>query len=101
MGGLFAPYRCASTETRHAYYAAYAAHCLGSFHVCAAPPKPQEPLLTGRRIMRCGFPHWAAETSRADYDVTQPFALIDMHKNAQRLVALNTLQHIRPGFIRP
>ena len=57
------------------------------------PPKPQEPLLTpsltGRRIVALWFPHWAAETSRADYDATQPFALIDMHKNAQRLVGLN------------
>ncbi|NBR51081.1 MAG: hypothetical protein EBT87_04900, partial [Alphaproteobacteria bacterium] len=53
------------------------------------PPKPQEPLLTGRRIIALWFPHWAAETSRADYDVAEPFALIDMHKNAQRLVALN------------
>jgi len=53
------------------------------------PPKPQEPLVTGRRIVALWFPHWAAETSRADYDATQPFALIDMHKNAQRLVSLN------------
>ena len=61
------------------------------------PPKPQEPLrtasatnaVTGRRIIALWFPHWAAETSRADYDATQPFALIDMHKNAQRLVGLN------------
>jgi len=48
-----------------------------------------EPRLTGRRIVALWFPHWAAETGRADYDATQPFALIDMHKNAQRLVGLN------------
>ena len=53
------------------------------------PPKPQEPLITARRIVALWFPHWAAETSRADYDATQPFALIDMHKNAQRLISLN------------
>ena len=45
--------------------------------------------LTGRRIIALWFPHWAAEISRADYDAAQPFALIDMHKNAQRLVGLN------------
>jgi protein ImuB len=49
----------------------------------------QAPRPTGRRIAALWFPHWAAETSRADYDVAAPFALIDMHKNAQRLVALN------------
>jgi protein ImuB len=57
------------------------------------PPKPEEPLheprLTGRRIVALWLPHWAAETARADYDAERPFALIDMHKNAQRLVGLN------------
>ena len=57
------------------------------------PPKPQEPfaspVLTGRRIVALWFPHWAAETCRAPYQANRPFALIDMHKNAQRLISLN------------
>ncbi|MGI9439237.1 MAG: Y-family DNA polymerase [Parvibaculales bacterium] len=54
------------------------------------PPMPlHNPRMTGRRIVALWFPHWGAETSRTDYDVAQPFALIDMHKNAQRLVGLN------------
>lgn len=70
---------------------------------------PQKPLASARRIIALWFPHWAAETqptkssaaetqptkSRAaevsafDGEPTQPFALIDKHKNAQRLVGLN------------
>ncbi len=63
-----------------------------------------EPRLTGRRIIALWFPHWAAETSRTDYDVQQPFALIDMHKNAQRLVGLNIAageSGLYPGMTLP
>lgn len=60
-------------------------------------PTPQEPLQklqqkprpSGRRIIALWFPHWAAEIAASDHDRAQPFALIDQHKNAQRLVALN------------
>ena len=48
-----------------------------------------KPVPTGRRIIALWFPHWAAEVSAFAHDATQPFALIDKHKNAQRLVALN------------
>ncbi len=78
------------------------------------PPQipPQVPLheprhelcLTGRRIIALWFPHWAAETSRADYDAHAPFALIDMHKNAQRLVGLNSAageSGLYPGMTLP
>lgn len=54
-------------------------------------PTPQKPLPTGRRILALWFPYWAAEVSTATYDPTRPFALIDKHKNAQRLVALTPL----------
>ena len=54
---------------------------------------PQEPLHkptpSGRRIVALWFPHWAAEVAVSDHEAAQPFALIDKHKNAQRLVALN------------
>lgn len=50
---------------------------------------PQKPLSSGRRIVALWFPHWAADVASFDHDATQAFALIDKHKNAQRLVALN------------
>ena len=58
---------------------------------------PQEPLHkplhkptpSGRRIVALWFPHWGAEVAAFEHDATHPFALIDKHKNAQRLVALN------------
>ena len=50
---------------------------------------PQKPLPSGRRIVALWFPHWAADVASFDHDATQAFALIDKHKNAQRLVALN------------
>ena len=50
---------------------------------------PQKPLPSGRRIVALWFPHWGAETQPSDHDAAQPFALIDKHKSAQRLVGLN------------
>lgn len=50
---------------------------------------PQKPLPSGRRIVALWFPHWGAETQSFAHDAAHPFALIDKHKNAQRLVALN------------
>lgn len=56
-------------------------------------PTPQKPLHkpnpSGRRIVALWFPHWAAEVIAFDYEAAQPFALIDKHKNVQRLIALN------------
>lgn len=50
---------------------------------------PQKPLASGRRIIALWFPYWATEISNAAYDKSCAFALIDKHKSAQRLVALN------------
>ena len=55
---------------------------------------PQKPLPSGRRIVALWFPYWAAEVAAFDHDATQAFALIDKHKNAQRLVALNSAARV-------
>ena len=57
------------------------------------PLTPQKPLPSGRRIIALWFPHWAAEMAPAMAAPDEPFALIDKHKNAQILVALNRAAH--------